>query len=123
MYKISSFKLAEACLLQYCPIRKMISLGVRMSLKLFSSLICVSIIVFTTASLASQPDHEFDSFSHSKKSTITCQGTCFIFDYDAEALLQQIPVTSDSLDGLNQLCVVDAGTDIHPWVVRNTSCD
>jgi hypothetical protein len=80
-----------------------------MNLKSFLISVCVSAIVYTSTSLASQP-------------TITCVGTCTIFDYDAQTILQQIPITSDSLDGLNQLCVVDAGEDIHPWSVRDTSC-
>jgi hypothetical protein len=94
-----------------------------MNSKSFLASICLLVVIYTSASLASQPDTMTSPFSRPTKSPVTCAGTCFIFDYDAKTLLQQIQITSDSLDGLNQICVLDAGEDIHPWVVRDTSCN
>jgi hypothetical protein len=94
-----------------------------MNLKSFLVSICLLIIIYTSASLASQPEAMTSPFSRPTKSAVTCVGACFIFDYDAKTLLQQIQITSDSLDGLNQICVLDAGEETHPWVVRDTLCN
>jgi hypothetical protein len=121
--RLKPFALAEHIRIQYCPAESSISSGAFMNLKYFLVSIYLLVIIYTSASLASQPDTMTSPFSRPMKSPVTCVGTCFIFDYDAKTVLQKAQITSDSLDGLNQNCVIDAGKDIHPWVVRDTSCN